>query len=121
MKIRNDFVTNSSSSSFILARKDECTYDEIDKLLQSMRSNVKDAIRDFRGYRLRNDEISDKDIEDTIDKLTDFLFEYPRNNKLDSWTVSSIEAHTDSIFEEYFLCVYGEQIQTSNFKVLWRR
>ena len=40
MKVRSDFVTNSSSSSFILARKDELTEEQKQLILDYVCNNL---------------------------------------------------------------------------------
>lgn len=49
MKVRNDFVTNSSSSSFIIARHKDCTIDEIKTMLNKNRDNILELINSFEG------------------------------------------------------------------------
>lgn len=78
MKIRMDFVTNSSSSSFIIAAKKDITYDEIRAIIErddTWYDKYVSALRQrYKGYT--DDEINDRILskEDMIDSVVDNIY-----------------------------------------------
>lgn len=99
-KIRLGFVTNSSSSSFIIARHKDCTYEEVLELIKSNKENVKDLLE------ILEDE--DTSIESAIKEIAKELFRYADMSdfKLGDWTVIS----------EYFGCEDGELFPTAMYE-----
>ena len=102
-KIRLSFVTNSSSSSFIIAKHKDCTYEEVLELVKANRKNVKDLLE-----LLEYDEDEEMDIESAIKEIAKELFRYVDGSdfKLDNWTLTS----------EEFGCEDGELFPTAMYE-----
>ena len=107
MKIRTDYVTNSSSSSFIIAKHKDCTREEVKTMLEGMKDSVKFLIYNLDGridcdhydeikQAYDNEEI-DKAVEIAIEELTDDLLwgGYGDGLILDNWTVHSAYASSE--------------------------
>ncbi len=119
MKMSTDFDTDSSSSSFILARKGE--------LNQKQKDAVVDFVeRTFLGDTILTPGMSEKEIEENMQKACDFAIEYADEAKealkegmsVSSGYVSFEECsyHITSLYEELWEIL--EKEGDGNFRVI---
>lgn len=133
MKVRLGFVTNSSSSSFIIAVHKDCTREDIRKLFENLKTKIKKYLSDFGEYYHFFDEKYDEKIESLleefeldeaaevfIDAMTDSFFGYAYTN-IDPWAiVSTVCGNGGEYVEDDFLYWYGKDIENSDkFKLIW--
>lgn len=139
MKIRKSFVTNSSSSSYIIARKQDVTDDEIVEAVLKMPKNVK---KEFKNAFIDNfDWMEQDDLEYLEDCNNGFIEAYESKDadtilafwvrelfndlnphymsQLDTWLVAVKEGSSEDIdVIRNVLYNGGATINTEIFKII---
>lgn len=116
MKVRLGFVTNSSSSSFIIAQNNKCTREEVKDLLSSMKEQISEIIRNYCWDYRYGDNISEETISEFIEEMTDHLYD-EGDLTLGDWTVAAREYSSENDEYDGFMYAYGHELNTENFKV----
>ncbi|MBQ2986354.1 MAG: hypothetical protein IJE23_02600 [Tyzzerella sp.] len=106
MKIRTDFVTNSSSSSFILARKDS--------LSELQRQVIVEYVEnEFLGRKVLTPQSTEKDIEEWLDGV------YINDDELEEIRKALKEGKT--IYSEWISFEDADWNYARLFERLWKK
>lgn len=112
MKIRTDYVTNSSSSSFIIAVHKDCTIDEVKAMLHHHESKIKNLMDDL--------DISPIEYDSAIQEIAeDLLSTYWGDMALGDWTVTSkYGSNEDGELLGCALYDFGHNMGTEHLKIM---
>jgi len=110
LKIRQGFVTNSSSSSYIIAMKDNISLGQVKEYVNLMYESAKNDL----DYYIEN--LDEDEIKDVISDVATGLFnEAISGMKLDSWRVSAGQCSNEDDFDGALL-YYAHDMNTDDFK-----
>ena len=127
-KIRLCHVTNSSSSSFVIARKSDIKESDIVNLIiEKLSDYIESELKNIDDYDLKylDDELKvliiqkdyDKAVKLIADKLCDRLLDTYSEMELGDWEVHAEEFGNEDDFYSRLIYGYGDMIVSDNFKV----
>lgn len=129
-KVRMGFVTNSSSSSFVIARKNDIKEsDVVNLIIEKLSDDIKIELNGIEYHRYIFDYLDDelkvliiqKDYDKAIkliaNELCDILLDAYSEMELGDWKVHSEEFGNENGFYDCLIYDYGYKLISDNFKV----
>ena len=128
MKIRLSYVTNSSSSSFIIARKNNIKEsDVVNLIIDKLSDYIERELKNIDDYDLKylDDELKvfiiqkdyNKAVKLVANELCDRLLDAYSEMDLGDWKVHSEEFGNEDGFYDCLIYDYGHKLISDNFKV----
>lgn len=116
MKLRFDYVTNSSSASFVIARRSDCTIEDIKAIVTSpMYQNVLQEIMKY-DYKYREDSVPDR----LIDDICGFLYRVSSSDygiAIGDWSIGSMDSSSEDGGASSCLYMGISNVDTDKFKI----
>ena len=127
-KIRLSYVTNSSSSSFIIARKNNIKEsDVVNLIIDKLSDYIERELKNIDDYDLKylDDELKvfiiqkdyNKAVKLVANELCDRLLDAYSEMELGDWKVHSEEFGNEDEFYDNLIYSYGNILVSDNFKV----
>ena len=129
-KIRCGFVTNSSSSSFVIARKSDIKEsDVVNLIIEKLSDNIKRELKGIEDYRYIFDYLDaelqiaiiqkdyDKAVKLIANEICDRLLDTYSEMDLGDWKVHAEKFGNEDGFYNNLIYDYGNVLVSDNFKV----
>jgi hypothetical protein len=113
MKIRLDFVTNSSSSSFIIAIRNDCTFEEMKNIIKQYKNNI------IETAEMMDYEDNEYNANEIIDNISNkFLIDSKNYGiKLDDWNVYADTFSSEDEIDDCVIYNCFDNIETEKIKI----
>ena len=129
-KIRCGFVTNSSSSSFVIARKSDIKEsDVVNLIIEKLSDNIKIELKGIEDDRYIFDYLDaelqiaiiqknyDKAVKLIANEMCDRLLDTYSEMDLGDWKVHAEKFGNEDSFYDTLIYDYGHKLVSDNFKV----
>lgn len=106
MKIRTDYVTNSSSSSFVIARHHTYTDNKLRANIERHKKDIENILKEYG---------CGESYEELVENIIDIIPEEAIN--LGEWSITGCEVSNDYTNAALFLYQHLKELEEDGFKV----